>query len=122
MNQFVTRGLLPAFSLLLAGIAMAADAPAASAPKSAAAANATPAGAAKPPALGRPCGPATADTEIVHPEVTEPIRTRPAKLLRVSLCGAPSRRLPGSVIHSGERLAVSGEHKDPVVAAATLDH
>jgi FKBP-type peptidyl-prolyl cis-trans isomerase FkpA len=47
MNQFVTRGLLPALSLLLAGIAMAADAPAASAPKSAAAANATPAGAAK---------------------------------------------------------------------------
>jgi FKBP-type peptidyl-prolyl cis-trans isomerase FkpA len=34
MNQFVTRGLLPALSLLLAGIAMAADAPAAAAPKS----------------------------------------------------------------------------------------
>ena len=47
MNQFVTRGLLPALSLLLAGIAMAADAPAAAAPKSAAAASSAPAGAAK---------------------------------------------------------------------------
>jgi FKBP-type peptidyl-prolyl cis-trans isomerase FkpA len=47
MNQFVTRGLLPALSLLLASIAMAADAPAAAAPKSAAAASAAPAGAAK---------------------------------------------------------------------------
>jgi hypothetical protein len=36
MNQFVTRGLLPALSLLLGGIAMAADAPPAAAPKSAA--------------------------------------------------------------------------------------
>ena len=36
MNQFVTRGLLPALSLLLAGIAMAADTPPAAAPKSAA--------------------------------------------------------------------------------------
>ncbi len=42
MNQFVTRGLLPALSLLLAGFAMAADAPAAAAPKSTAAANAAP--------------------------------------------------------------------------------
>jgi FKBP-type peptidyl-prolyl cis-trans isomerase FkpA len=47
MNQFVTRGLLPALSLLLAGIAMAADAPATAAPKSAAASSATPAAAAK---------------------------------------------------------------------------
>jgi FKBP-type peptidyl-prolyl cis-trans isomerase FkpA len=42
MNQFVTRGLLPALTLLLAGMAMAADAPAAAAPK-----NAVPASAAK---------------------------------------------------------------------------
>jgi FKBP-type peptidyl-prolyl cis-trans isomerase FkpA/FKBP-type peptidyl-prolyl cis-trans isomerase FklB len=41
MNQFVTRGLLPAFSLALAGMAMAADTPAAAAPKSAAPASAT---------------------------------------------------------------------------------
>ncbi len=47
MNQFVTRGLLPALSLLLAGIAMAADAPAPAAPKSAAAPSAAPANAAK---------------------------------------------------------------------------
>jgi FKBP-type peptidyl-prolyl cis-trans isomerase FkpA len=40
MNQFVTRGLLPALSLLLAGIAMAADAPAAAPTKSPAAASA----------------------------------------------------------------------------------
>jgi FKBP-type peptidyl-prolyl cis-trans isomerase FkpA len=35
MNQFVARGLLPALSLVLAGMAMAADAPAAAAPKAA---------------------------------------------------------------------------------------
>jgi FKBP-type peptidyl-prolyl cis-trans isomerase len=49
MNQFVTRGLLPALSLLLAGITMAADAPAAAAPKSAA-----PASAAKPDTAATP--------------------------------------------------------------------
>jgi FKBP-type peptidyl-prolyl cis-trans isomerase FkpA/FKBP-type peptidyl-prolyl cis-trans isomerase FklB len=46
MNQFVTRGLLPALSLLLAGIALGADAPPAAATKTAAPA-ASPAGAAK---------------------------------------------------------------------------
>jgi FKBP-type peptidyl-prolyl cis-trans isomerase FkpA len=40
MNQFVTRGLLPALSLLLAGAALAADTPAAAAPQSAAPASA----------------------------------------------------------------------------------
>jgi FKBP-type peptidyl-prolyl cis-trans isomerase FkpA len=49
MNQFVTRGLLPALSLLLAGITMAADTPAAAAPKSAA-----PASAAKPDTAAKP--------------------------------------------------------------------
>jgi FKBP-type peptidyl-prolyl cis-trans isomerase FkpA len=36
MNQFIARGLLPALSLVLGGMAMAADAPAAATPKAAA--------------------------------------------------------------------------------------
>ena len=50
MNQFVTRGLLPALSLVLGGVAMAADAAPAAAPNSAAPKTATTQPAAHAPA------------------------------------------------------------------------
>jgi FKBP-type peptidyl-prolyl cis-trans isomerase FkpA len=57
MNQFVTRGLVPALCLALAGMSMAADSVPAAAPQAAAPKSAAPKSAAKPEAA------ATADAE-----------------------------------------------------------